>query len=92
MNLIKRYVEYIKDNPKGYWFKRRIFGWGWVPATWQGWMVVVIFLIYVVLIASIFLPEEGGFEYSLSLLVGIVILIYACYKKGEKPRWIWGFR
>lgn len=36
MSLIKNCVEYLKDNPEGYWFKRKLYGWGWTPAKWQG--------------------------------------------------------
>lgn len=26
MNYFKKYKEYLKDNPKGYWFKRKLYG------------------------------------------------------------------
>ena len=29
--MIKEYIAYLKDNPQGYWFKARLYGWGWVP-------------------------------------------------------------
>ena len=29
---------------KKYWFKRRRFGWGWTPVTWQGWLTVAFFI------------------------------------------------
>src|SRR5262245_12007807 len=44
MNFLSRYIRYLKDNPEQYWFKRRTYGWGWVPATWQGWLTLLIFL------------------------------------------------
>lgn len=25
--------------PKQLWFKRKTYGWGWVPVTWQGWLL-----------------------------------------------------
>jgi hypothetical protein len=34
--MFKKYIEYLKDNPQGYWFKRKVWGWGWTPVTWQG--------------------------------------------------------
>ncbi len=27
--MIKKYLNYIKDNPEHYWFKAKIYGWGW---------------------------------------------------------------
>lgn len=37
--MLKEYLEYLKDNPKHLWFKRKLYGWGWVPVRWQGWLV-----------------------------------------------------
>ncbi len=51
----RNYIEYMKDNPKGLWFKMRLYGWGWVPVKWQGWMVVVIGIALV--IAGIYIGE-----------------------------------
>jgi hypothetical protein len=34
MKLFKEYTDYLKDNPQGYWFKRKLYGWGWTPARW----------------------------------------------------------
>ena len=33
--MFKNYLDYIRDNPKGYWFKRKPFGYGWTPVKWQ---------------------------------------------------------
>ena len=38
--MIKEYIAYLKDNLKRYWFKSKLYGWGWVPVKWQGWLVV----------------------------------------------------
>ena len=40
--MIKECIAYLKDNPRGYWFKAKLYGWGWVPVKWQGWLGVVI--------------------------------------------------
>ena len=40
--MFKKYWQYLKDNPEGYWFKRKLYGWGWVPVKWQGWLVIAI--------------------------------------------------
>lgn len=89
------YREYIKDNPQGYWFKAKLYGWGWTPVTWQGWATLLLFILLIVLnflridanshsvsdTLATFVPET----FLLTLL-----LLLVCYAKGEKPRWQWG--
>lgn len=95
--MIKEYIAYLKDNPKGYWFKRKLYGWGWTPAKWQGWCVI---LIYILIILSLVLtredaipgnPDSGSnfLTFALPIIVLTVLLIIVAYKKGEKPRWQW---
>ncbi len=82
MNLFKNYIEYLKDNPEGYWFKRKLYGWGWVPAKWQGWFFMFVFAIFFIF---------GVTETNVVLtILPVIALIFICYKKGEKPRWQWG--
>ncbi|MCA9485524.1 MAG: hypothetical protein KC506_01630 [Nanoarchaeota archaeon] len=93
--IIKTYSEYLKDNPKGYWFKRKLYGWGWIPAKWQGWVVVLAFIV-VLLFNGFYLTwngEPSGTDLTLFfgvLVVSIVLLIWICFAKGETPRWSWG--
>ncbi len=89
------YLAYVKDNPKGYWFKRKLYGWGWVPASLEGWIVTLMFVVLLLIngfyLAS--LPEPSGCELGVFfgvLIVLIVGLIGTCYWKGEKPKWTWG--
>lgn len=85
------YMEYLKDNPKGYWFRRKLYGWGWVPAKWQGWFVVLVWVILFTF--SMIMIEENDHEIGRNLafiFLITAILIGICYKKGEKPRWSWG--
>ena len=95
MNIFKKHVEYLKDNPEGYWFKRKLYGWGWTPATWQGWLVVAIFILYLT-VGSLGLgsnPVLGDMSTKLfvwKIVLSVALLIMICYKKGEKPKWQWG--
>lgn len=85
------YIKYLKNNPKGYWFKRKLYGWGWVPVTWQGWLSILIWAILFTL--SMVMIEKNGDEIWKNLVVVFIltiILLWVCYKKGEKPRWCWG--
>lgn len=69
------------------WFKRKTYGYGWTPATWQGWAVIIIWLISFYFVIT-------GINSELVKLVSILILtgilIFVSYKKGEKPKWQWG--
>ena len=98
--MIKQYLAYLRDNPKGLWFKRKLYGWGWVPVRWQGWAVI---LIYLGLILTLVLnreeaipgnPDSGSnfLVFGLPIIIFTALLIYICYKTGEKPRWQWGLR
>lgn len=93
--MIKRYIQYLKDNPEGYWFKRKVYGWGWTPARWQGWATL---LVYIAIFVKIFLKIDKGSHSGSDTLISVALpfllltalLIIVCYKTGEKPGWQWG--
>jgi len=79
-------------NSDPYWFPAKRFGWGWgLPATWQGWVVLIVWLGLTVTGGILIRPRHfvlfGAFNI---VMVGILTLI--CYLKGEPPRWRWGGR
>lgn len=99
MSFIKKCTEYMRDNPKGYWFKRKLYGWGWVPVLWQGWAVIAAFLLYIVWVAMNTTfpvgdksPTPEMYWYLGKISFGVIVLIAVCFWKGEKPRWQWGIR
>jgi len=79
-----------------YWFKRKLFGWGWQPATWEGWLVIIGFI--AILFANFFfryadvidLDERYAYRFVAETCGLIVLLILICLRTGEKPRWQWG--
>ena len=85
----------MEQNSKtNLWFKRKSYGWGWIPVSWQGYVVTIVYIVLMITFPYInFREAPDG-----NLLVGFVfpfviftsILIYICYKKGEKPKWQWG--
>lgn len=95
MGIWQKYTEYARNNPKGLWFKRRPFGWGWVPVKWQGWAVIGIYIIAVfafsLTLDEVSPPREVAFTFLLPIAFLTALLIRICYAKGEKPRWSWGF-
>jgi len=84
------WTEYIRDNPQKLWFKRKLYGWGWVPVRWQGWLVVLVALS--IFVASIIVGErdDAPGAVALGFLVMVAIIFAFGYWKGEKPRWSWG--
>jgi hypothetical protein len=90
----RNYFEYMRDNPKGYWFKRRLYGWGWVPVSWKGWLITLIFIVVLLFnglyLASLGEPSGGNLVFFFgSIIISVIILIGICYKTGEKPKWTW---
>ncbi|OGL98224.1 hypothetical protein A2318_01270 [Candidatus Uhrbacteria bacterium RIFOXYB2_FULL_45_11] len=81
---------------KKYWFKAKTYGWGWYPVTWQGWLVIVGFLIldvgnvYRLDLAQGTTNEKIALEFVLETFLLISALVWICYKTGEKPGWRWG--
>lgn len=79
------------------WFKRKLYGWGWTPVTWQGWAVILVWLGFIFFLIRYF---DANSHYAsgmlrpflVSLILSVFVLLYVCYKKGEKPRWQWGKR
>jgi hypothetical protein len=73
-----------------YWFPAKRYGWGWgPPRTWQGWLVIAVFVILLALGAVALVPMQqpvGFVAYAAILCAG---LIAVCYVKGEPPHWRW---
>lgn len=70
------------------WFRRKRYGWGWTPCSWEGWLVIFIWVLF-----FISLVKDMDHEWLKNLLfifISVAILIFICYKKGEKPKWSWG--
>ncbi len=72
------------------WFRRKLYGWGWYPVTWEGWAVIFV---WAFLFTSIMVNIERQVALRvLFIFISVLVLIYVCYKKGEKPKWQWGKR
>jgi hypothetical protein len=84
-----------KIAPKRPWFVAKRYGWGWTPATKEGWIATAAFLAADIAIVFGTADFVHGWRdylvYTLLPLLGIItIFILVCYKTGEKPRWRWG--
>ena len=85
------------EKNKKIWFKRKTYGYGWVPATWQGWTILGVWTIFFVAGCIVFSNkiEANPNEITVGIFVAYVailvfILISLSYKHGETPRWQWG--
>ena len=83
-----------KSAMKKYWFKRRRYGYGWVPASWQGWTVFIVYLAVVlanviVLVVTPFSSELLWF-YLTTLITATVAVMIIATQTSPKPKWRWG--
>ena len=77
------------EKPR-YWFPAKRYGWGWgAPATWQGWVVLLVWLAMMLILGPWIVQQSRPLFYAfLSLMVGTLITI--CWATGEPPKWRWG--
>lgn len=77
------------------WFKAKKYGYGWYPASIEGWIVIGLYVASM-LLATLLLEMFLGSSPLVPILFFIWItletlaLIYVSYKKGEPARWRWG--
>ena len=75
--------------PKKYWFKRKTYGYGWTPCTWQGWLVIALgFTVFIPLVTRAPNLPLPLFMFLVGLWAATLVLI--SYLKGPAPRWQWG--
>ncbi|NCS97320.1 MAG: hypothetical protein GW762_01895 [Candidatus Pacebacteria bacterium] len=79
-----------------YWFKRRRYGYGWMPSSWQGHVTVIVCMLPI-FYGLIFLkdvenntltPEVRNF--ILLTIISVSVLVGTSYKMGPPPKWRWG--
>lgn len=92
---MNKYIEYLKDNPRGYWFKRKIYGWGWTPARWEGWAFILLWVALLVEFMRLTrrlatTPTEALALMIIPMAILIALLFLVSYGTGERPKWMWG--
>lgn len=93
-NLQKLIIQ-KSPNMKKLWFKAKTYGWGWYPCTWQGWLILLGFIGFEVwnfmrIDSTSHSASDTLRPFIIQSFGVVLILIYICYKTGEKPRWRWG--
>lgn len=87
-----------EENKNKYvWFKAKHFGWGWYPSSWEGWLVMLVWIglnlkVFLQIDKSSHSSSDTLIAFSLPFIISTIILIAICYKKGEKPKWSWSWK
>jgi hypothetical protein len=74
-----------------YWFPAKRYGWGWgPPCSWQGWVVLILYLVAMTLVLPLVIIRTGSNDAILFGAGITALLLYILFKKGEPPSWRWG--
>lgn len=83
-----------KSQENKYWFKRRRYGFGWIPSTWQGWLSLVIMLAIIFGATYVFITTSPNnrsfFLYFNTIAMTIILAVILAASKGPSPKWRWG--
>ncbi len=77
------------------WFRAKQYGYGWYPASREGWMVLLWYIILLLAPLSLvsaysknaLADSTVALWYSPYVILLTVLLIWICVKTGEKARW-----
>ncbi|MEY4615279.1 MAG: hypothetical protein RJB66_239 [Pseudomonadota bacterium] len=74
------------------WFKRKKYGIGWTPCTWQGWLITLGYSTSIVAPLILIHPMSKTVLYIwYGYIVAITIAnFYIMYRYGEPLKWRWG--
>jgi hypothetical protein len=80
----------MNTGDQKYWFPAKRYGFGWgAPITWQGWAVLVSWLIVFFSGVRFFAVRHSRLHIAFAAGM-VILLLIICYRKGEPPRWRWG--
>lgn len=77
------------------WFRAKSYGYGWTPATWQGWIVMLVYLLVVLTGALTINTKAKDALHGVGIFLAIDLaatttLIIVASMYGEKAGWRWG--
>ncbi|MDE0538183.1 MAG: hypothetical protein OXH94_05575 [Rhodospirillales bacterium] len=73
-----------------YWFTAKEYGWGWSPATWEGWTVTGVFVLSVVAWAFVAPPKKSLKKFLFGVGACAFVFIGIAWATGEPAEWRWG--
>lgn len=84
----------MAERNNQHWFKRRRYGYGWTPVTWQGWVWVSVLLVVVIGGAIVLATNPYSntllWLYLTAVVTAVIALLIITTAKGPRPRWRWG--
>lgn len=80
------------------WFRAKRYGYGWYPASREGWLVLIWYAIFLMaplsMLTAFHKDALGNGTVAIAYIPYVLfltgILVWICVKKGEKARWRWG--
>lgn len=77
------------------WFRAKTYGYGWTPCSWQGWLVLAMYIAlslwtFLVIDANSHSGSDTLIVFLSLFFVYTFLLIFLCIVKGEKAEWRWG--
>ena len=78
-----------KDN---YWFRAKRYGYGWQPATKEGWSITFVYIgtiFFTIFKTNMDEPDLSFFKFFFAITALFVLI---AWKTGEPLQWKWGKR
>ncbi len=84
-----------KNKKSKLWFSAKKYGWGWVPISWEGWTITLLYIVAITLnFMDIDKTSHSGSDtlisFAIPFVINTIFLLIICYARGERPRWRWG--
>ncbi len=87
----------MSPSDRKYWFKRKRYGYGWTPATKEGWFSLVGLIVVMIVTGVALLKDVPEDTYQAEvgyfiLLINIETLLFfwLLRNRAPKPKWRWG--
>ena len=82
----------MKEDKNNIWFSAKKYGIGWgLPVTWQGWFVLLLYVVLLIIGINILTSTTIGIPFFIAYLFILTgLLVFICWKKGEKLDFRWG--
>ena len=79
----------MEKDKKKMWFPAIKYGFGWgLPVTWPGWAVLLSYILLIVIGIKNVTGSTSQVGFFIVYVVFLTaLLIFICWKKGEKPAW-----
>lgn len=79
-----------KKNSKKKWFKAEMYGWGWYPVSWEGWIIISLYMIaislhFINIEKFAHSTSDALLNFSIPFVITTVFLLIICYARGERP-------